>query len=184
MASSRSCSSEGRSTSPHALHHESTLLMYCRGKKRTQAVNRTDIGRFTWAAARGGRTHIPVFSAEVTWAPERVRNWARPGTAGAGGETRLAILHKHTSFQWAIETALNPSYSECTVKWSDTDSNQHCCCSFSRIQARDSMCWFSFFLFFLFHGEYSASQQRSSYEPLQLFSVGLTLFRQTNNLHL
>ncbi len=32
MASSRSCSSEGKSTSPHALHHESTLLMYCRGR--------------------------------------------------------------------------------------------------------------------------------------------------------
>lgn len=32
MASSRSCSSEGKSTSPHALHHESTLLIYCRGR--------------------------------------------------------------------------------------------------------------------------------------------------------
>ena len=36
MASSRSCSSEGKSTSPHALHHESTLLMYCgAGNART-----------------------------------------------------------------------------------------------------------------------------------------------------
>lgn len=34
MASSRSCSSEGRSTSPQALHHESTLLMYLEVKKK------------------------------------------------------------------------------------------------------------------------------------------------------
>lgn len=33
MASSRSCSSEGKSTSPHALHQESTLLMYCRARQ-------------------------------------------------------------------------------------------------------------------------------------------------------
>lgn len=62
MASSRSCSSEGRSTSPHALHHVSTLPMYC-GGTNTHTLTQTDARR--WSISQETRREAGEVFASV-----------------------------------------------------------------------------------------------------------------------